>query len=160
METSEFNRIYNAYAAQLLFFAQKIMKQREDAEDIVSKAFIQFWKNHDKYQVPAKHLLYLIVRNLCLDELRKRQRRQVHEIKLEIPSSEDIERYIITADFMDLVYSNLACLPPKSKEVFIKTYFEGLRADEIAEIMKITVTNVTSQRGRAITLLRNKLKED
>ena len=62
------------YWPPLVAFAQRTLAGSGDPEDVVQTAFVRLWSRRAglKEQGSLKSLLYTIVRNACLDELRKR----------------------------------------------------------------------------------------
>jgi RNA polymerase sigma-70 factor, ECF subfamily len=76
-EAGRIEKIWTEYSAGLYFFSKQLTGSiHEECEDIVQKAFVRFLDHSAGYanSRKARTLLYTIVRNLCLDFLRKRKR--------------------------------------------------------------------------------------
>ena len=64
---------------------------------------------------------------------------------------------MIEEETHSLLYQALETLPNKCKEVFVQSCLNGLKYEDIAEEMQITLNTVKSQRARAIQLLKERL---
>ena len=69
--------LMEGYWPPLVAFAQRTLSGSGDPEGVVQTAFVRLWSRRGslKEHGSLKSLLYTIVRNACLDELRKRGRR-------------------------------------------------------------------------------------
>src|ERR1043165_4743795 len=81
-----FDYLFNEYYTQLQYFAERLVSNREEAQDIVITVFRKFWSLKDNFQSNnnIKAFLYITIRNQCLDYLRYRQR--FNEVKREYES--------------------------------------------------------------------------
>ena len=61
---------------------------------------------------------------------------------------------------MQLIYQKIEELPTKCKEIFKLTYFEGMKAGEIAKQLNISTSTVTTQRSIAIKYLKEVLSAE
>lgn len=165
--TRVFSFLFDSLYARLRYFAAKIITDPSQAQDIVVNAFTKLWNARSRFDsLPAvRAFLYITTRNECLDYLRYLQR-QSHGRKdytaylLQQEDKEAAERLIIQSDLVHRIYFEMNRLPPRCREIFRLTYIEGLKANEIAQKLHTTVSNVTSQRQRAIRHLRGLLAEE
>lgn len=166
-DTRIFNLIFNEFYPQVKFFAARLINDEIEAQDVVIGVFNRFWKIKENFSTSKdiRAFLYVAARNSCLDYLRYKQRQKEgkSEYSVHLETIEDkghTERMIIEADLMQIIYAEVQKLPGKCKEIFLLTYFEGLKANEIADMLNITVSTVTSQRHRALQHLRGVLSEE
>jgi RNA polymerase sigma-70 factor (family 1) len=158
--------LFDTYYAQVVYFTNKIIDDREEAEDIVIRAFNAFWSIRDKFNslVNIKAFLYVSARNNSLNFLKYRQRQKegVKDLTLLSAPEQTIEteKRIIESDFMKHVYQEVQHLPDKCRQIFVMTWFDGLKANEIAQELHISVSTVTTQRARALKYLKDVLSED
>jgi RNA polymerase sigma-70 factor (family 1) len=159
-DTTLFNRVFEQYFTALCYFAETYTKNREDAKDIVIASYHKYWDKRNDFSNPVqiKSFLYLVTRNACVDLFRKNKHQANAFLpEIEISSIEDdahAERLGIEAEMLRKIYEEAAKLPDKCRSVFELTYFEGLNTKQVAEKLGMTASNVTSQRARAIKLLR------
>lgn len=162
-DSISFERLFKDYFKRLCYFAFQFVENMAEAEDVVQDTFIKFWDQKDNFDnEPAiKTFLYISVRNACLNINRHKQVRQIHaETQLADSHIEqtDFLNNIIKAEVLTKIYQAVETLPDGCKRVFELSYFEELKNPQIAEILKVTVNTVKTQKYRAIKLLHEKLK--
>ena len=74
-EEKVFEFFFRQYYPALSFFANSIIHDENEAKDIVQDSFVILWNNHsvEEKSETVKSFLYTIVRNRCLDHLRKKK---------------------------------------------------------------------------------------
>jgi len=154
--------IFDAKYAELCYFANKIVNNMPEAEDIVMDAFTRFWQQ--KNQIPSiKDLaafLYTSVKNASLDHIRKQQRKpkKFEDLDNSLYSLDEIlEGEEIYAMVLNQVYQGIESLPDQCKKIFKMLYFEGKSTQETAKILNLSVQSVRNQKTRAIQLLKIKV---
>lgn len=162
-----FDHLFNEYYTQLQYFAERLVSSREEAQDIVITVFRKFWTLKENFQTAnnIKAFLYITIRNQCLDYLRYRQR--LNEVKKEyetyLHSAEELkqaEHFIIESDLISKIYKEVQKLPNRCREIFILTYFKGLKTKEIASALQISESAVTTQRSLAIKYLKHAFSQE
>jgi RNA polymerase sigma-70 factor (ECF subfamily) len=159
--------LFEEYFTPLLYFAGKIIDDREEAEDIVIQVFNKFWGMRENFDSVAgiKAFLYIATRNACFNFIKHRKRKEERKKEftshlISMDQADEIERQVIESDFLNRIYHEVQNLPGKCRQVFLLTYFEGLSAREIAENLNITVSTVTTQRARALKYLKEILSPE
>lgn len=162
-----FDHLFNEYYTQLQYFAERLISNREEAQDIVITAFRKFWSIKDNFETAnnIKAFFYITVRNQCLDFLRYRQR--FNEVKKEyeshLLSAGELKQWddlIIETDLINKIYQEVQKLPNRCREIFILTYFKGLKTKEIASELQISESAVTTQRSLAIKYLKHAFSQE
>lgn len=138
--------------------AYSYVKNQEDALDIVQEAIQKaFAASHSlKNNASIKSWFYRIVVNTSLDFLRKHKKLTVmDDVTMEAitPGSEDAYTNI------DLERA-LEDLPTMYRSVITLRYFEDLKIDEIAEVLKENTSTIKTRLYQALKLLRIKLNDD
>ena len=161
-EEKAFDFFFRQLFPSLCFFANHILDDRREAEDIASSAFIKIWKRHSQFNDSnsIRSYLYQIVRNDCLKFLQQRERtlKMQKEIKYLTPglTKDNCESDIIRAEFFGALYKALNSLPRECRKVFRMLYIDGKKVSEIAEELKISASTVKSQKARGLALLKQK----
>lgn len=155
--------LFLSYYRPLVFFAAQILHSDADAEDVVSQVLGRLWDNRQQLQDvrQPKSFLYTSVRNACIDLLRQQTkfRRQdvPEEYWMATPDETDLSLEATKAEVIRIIHQQIQELPDKCRQVFILSYIDGLSAQQVADTMGISVSNVTSQRSRAIQLLKKSI---
>ncbi|CAN7478379.1 RNA polymerase sigma factor [Paenibacillus sp. LjRoot153] len=138
--------------------AYSYVKNQEDALDIVQEAIQKAFAAADslKSHVAIKSWFYRIVVNTSLDFLRKHKKLTVmDDVTMEAitPGSEDAYTNI------DLEKA-LEELPSMYRSVITLRYFEDLKIDEIADVLKENSSTIKTRLYQALKLLRIKMNDD
>ena len=69
--TSDFRKLFDGYYIPLCLFAERYLKNSEDAADIVQEAFIKLWQQRKDFGnlYAVKSFLYTSIRNASLNKL-------------------------------------------------------------------------------------------
>lgn len=155
-----FDLLFDMFFPALCYFANKLIEDRQEAEDIVLDTFQKLWARREHFEsMPnVKAFLYITVRNTCLNYLRYRdtQRKRAREMLKSLPEKfeEDAEQHRIRAEVLRNIYTEIEKLPVKCREVFELAFFEDLKTNEIAGRLHISESTVRNQKARALQLLR------
>ena len=132
------------------------------AEDVVQEAFLRVNRAAAKYKPEAQFTtwFYRIVVNLCMDELRRLQRRtkaSVESLGDSVSSVELPEHAQAMVELKQAVHEALDRLNERERLAVILHRFEGQSHEQIAEIMAASVSAVESLLVRAYRKLRKTL---
>lgn len=150
-----FNELVLRYNESLNAFAFNILKDKEAAEDIVQDVFVNLWLNRKKitFGESTKSLLYVSTRNLVYNHIRSAKRENERYKHLAEENETSTLNYIIQEEALRLLNESIEQLPPRMAEV-IRLSLEGLKQEEIAEQMEVTVANVKRLKALGIEKLK------
>lgn len=153
-----FNELVLLYNESLNAFAFNILKNKEAAEDIVQDVFVNLWLNRKKitFGESTKSLLYVSTRNLVYNYIRSAKRENERYKHLAEENETSTLNYIIQEEALRLLNESIEQLPPRMAEV-IRLSLEGLKQEEIAEQMEVTVANVKRLKALGIEKLKKSL---
>ncbi|MDR1500017.1 MAG: RNA polymerase sigma-70 factor [Tannerellaceae bacterium] len=159
-----FDRIYVNYFTRLYRFAKEYVIYSEDAENIVQDVFMMLWEKRRvlNVQVSLTAYLFSIVKNKCIDHLRRRVVADEYkqELNIKLLSLEDINRaFASDEDIERFLNDALNKLPERCRQVFIMSRIEGKKYQEIADELGISVNTVENQMSIALRKLRIELKD-
>jgi RNA polymerase sigma-70 factor (ECF subfamily) len=157
--------LYDRYATLAMGMALKIVRDQNEAEDVVHDAFVAVVERVDQFRPERGSLiawLVTMVRNLALDRARRRVRRaQImddelrHEPPPQTPNPE--ESSWLERD-REAVRSAMSKLSPSQRETLEIAFFEGLSYPEIAARENVALGTVKSRAARALGALRAALE--
>ncbi len=159
-DSQAFTYFFQLHYRPLCYFAAQLVGDHQDAEDIVKDTYVKLWQKHVSFATSQniKAFLYITTRNACLNFLRHLQVREASRKELmfleEIKGQELVVNRMIKAELMQEIYSEIEKLPEKRRMVFKMAYLEGLKNDEIAEQMNISIHTVKEHKGKALQFLR------
>ncbi len=147
--------LWDRHASPLLGTALRILRQREDAEDVVQEALIATVAKPPAILTSALPAwLHRVVVNRCLDRLRRERRRGAENLSPFPPAAAGSSPSPRRIDLQRAV----AALPERARLVFVLHDVEGLQHAEIAALLGISVGTSKSQLFRARDLLRHQLE--
>jgi RNA polymerase sigma-70 factor (ECF subfamily) len=153
--------LLDVYWVPLVGFAQRILAGRGAPEDAVQDAFVRLWAKRDSLREDGsvRALLYAIVRNVCLDELRRNAREDRAAEAAPQPASprtpyEDVHG----AEMQRVAAAAVSRLPERRREVFRLVREEGLSYQEVAEVMGLAPQTVANHMSLAMADLRTSLR--
>lgn len=151
-----FSLVVDRYQEPFFRAALRVVKQKEEAEDIVQEAFTKIYMNAHKFQkqegASFKSWGYKIVLNTAFTHYRKLQKFRDNGIEFEDPFL--VEQVISSAvDEMPIskhvVADALAELPDDLRAILTAHYLEDLPYKEIARRNKTTVSAIKMKLFRA-----------
>ena len=161
-----FAGLVNRYQNYVFTLALRMVKSREDAEEVAQDAFIKAYKYLANFRGASKFStwLYTIVNNTCITYLRKK--------KLDI-SSLDNEAVFTRADNLDsgaradlveqksrqeMVNRAIALLNPDDAQIITLFYKAEQSLDETAQVLGIEVNAAKVRLHRARARLKEKME--
>jgi len=162
-DVAAFERLYRSLEPKLYAFALKLVRHREDAEEIVQEVFMKVWErrsqldpNHnlDGYLfTTAKHLVYNKARRHAY-EFAFSQYLSTHGIVAENATQNLLEHQ----ELAQLFEEACAAMPPIRRQVFAMSRTEGLSNQEIATALNTSNSNIENHINKALKVLRQKFK--
>lgn len=156
MTHHEFDIYFRRLYLPLGMYALRMVGDADDAEDIVSEAFMKAWQAVTSGRVIAdfKSYMYGSVRNECISFLRSRKPTDRLE---SVPEVDD--EAVDTSDRDARVWRAIDELPERCRRVFLMSKRDGLSNDEIAEDLNLSVKTVKNQMTKAYSRLRGTLTQ-
>lgn len=159
-----FELLFRFYYAGLVVFANQIILNERDAEEIVQDFFVQVWeeKTQLKPTETIKPYLFTCVKNRAFNYLKGQGIRQrIHDL-LAKQVEEDLlynPDLFISSELQDEIQKAIEKLPDRCQEIFIKSRFDGVSNAEIAQELNISKRTVETQISKALSILRVELKD-
>lgn len=148
----------NKYQKNLLAAAYSILKNKENAKDVVQDSFIKYYTLNKDY-VDEEHIRAWLLRvtiNRAKDVKKSFWNRFKSDDSFSVRSN---VTYVHNEEYSNLIDAVME-LPEKYRVVIHLYYYEDLKIKEISSILRITETNVKVRLTRGREMLRIKLRED
>jgi RNA polymerase sigma-70 factor, ECF subfamily len=173
MSVAWFEQIVGDYEEYLSNLARRMMRNREDAEEVVQDALVRahramsIMSPHERRELRLKSWLYTITLNVARNRLRRKT-----PFSVSIDATEDPERLFPRATSsptpetlferrveMELVEDALRHVPARLRPTAVLRFIEGRTHPEIAEIFSQPVGTVKSHVHRAALIMRRFLAD-
>lgn len=152
--------LYYKTQKSVFAFALSILRNRQNAEDVLHDTYIRVWDNAASYRGQGKPMAWIltITRNLSLMKLKEHRNRDVpldeefYSIASENPIATELDRLVLE--------NAMTSLQEEERQIVILHGLSGLKHREIAEILHIPISTVLSKYRRALIKLQSILKEE
>jgi RNA polymerase sigma-70 factor (ECF subfamily) len=156
-----FDSIFRVHYAQLVAFAQGLLRDRAAAEDAAQEVMLELWRRRGELGIHESLRAYLLraTRNRALNHWRHAnvRRRAEPELVGDDSIAATGASQLVAGELRTAIVAAVAELPPACREVFELSRGQGLRYSEIASTLGISVKTVESQMGKALRHLRARL---
>ena len=169
-----FNTLVWRWEKPIFNFVLRHIGNEECARDICQTTFIRMYKQLKKLRDPEKFSswIYQIALNLCRDEFKKKKRYPLYlddlisskdlthsHIEIRDPDTKTPEESYHNRQIEDILKRALVALPEEQRVVIIMKQYQGLKFNEIADILKQPVNTVKSRLYYGLRSLRKLLEE-
>lgn len=168
-EKKRMSEVYEEHKHALLLYALKVTGNNQImAEDAVHNAFVSIIKEKDKYlHLDSKNFRFvsvIIVRNKCIDLLRKEKRYAdipIEELEIYLESDEkSVEEQVVISSEYELVRRHMASIDEISRQVLVMKYSLGMSYKEIGESLNIASESIGIRISRAKEKVRKLVEKD
>lgn len=166
----------DAHSLELLFrrlhpglcaYANKFLNNTDEAQEIVQDVFYRIWKHRDRLDENKSLYDYLFTstRNSCLNLIESKKSRTKYAELMRFlyvqESCDNINSYhaLLAKELEKDLKMALDNLPQECRRVFELSRIEGLKYQDIAIKLNISIKTVETQMSRALARLRVQLRE-
>lgn len=162
-EIKAFNELFQIYGNRIYLFAFGYLKSKPETEELVQDVFLKVWERRFelKDNLSFKAYIFTIAFNIIRKHFVKGaltakyfEQQIIDDLDLNTVHRID---YASTKKLVDQIIDQL---PPKRKEVFIKSRFEGCTVKEIAKELGTSPKTVENQLGEALKFIREHLNKE
>jgi RNA polymerase sigma-70 factor (ECF subfamily) len=156
-----FEQLFKDHYNSLYYFAYSIVNDNELAKDLVNDSFEEIWNRRKKLDISysLKSFLYRVVRNKCLNHLKKQEVEQKY-IDRAKHISDETDEYRNYEEVMIEIMKAIEQLPEQGRKVFTKCFIENLSYKEAAEELNVSVNTIKTHVTNSLRRLRNDLDKD
>lgn len=152
-----YSYLIDLYYESLCHYARNLSRDHYLSEDIVQNVFIKIWDKRAilKTNFNIKKYLYKAVFNEFINQYRKDiaitalEKKYIEEVDLYL-EKEDEQKLL---ELINLIKQQIELLPPKCKETFLLSRYEGLTYVEISKYLNVSIKTVEDHMSRAYATL-------
>ena len=153
---------FDLHYKALCFFAERLIGNSAEAEDIVADCFLKIWKGDRQMETAQniKGFLYVSCRNACMDYFRKLKVKTAaqEDSYRTLEKGEEVVFYeVVKADVMEILALEIEALPDTHRQVFKMVYFDQKKTDEIANLLGLSVKTVRNYKALALEAIKNSI---
>ena len=174
-ERSAFDELIFRYEGKIYGFLSRMCGCTENARDVVQETFISAFRYLDRFRGEAsfKTWLYRIASTSCMRNKRRRKDEPAKHLSLDDLLPGEAERKsgvgkswqeapvdaLLNKELDEYIQASLEKLPKKYRIVFVLRELEGFSAEEVSQMLELSIPAVKSRLHRARLFLRKELAE-
>jgi RNA polymerase sigma-70 factor (ECF subfamily) len=155
-DTKAYAQLVNHYKDLVYTLAIRMLKHREEAEEVAQDTFIKVFKSLDKFKGDSKFStwIYKVTYNTCLDRIKK-NKKYLNDVAIDeftfnkLDTIDNALDNLIKEEKHTLIKNCINKLPEDSSALLTLFYFEELSLDEISKIINIEANTVKVKLFRA-----------
>ena len=158
---SAFEGYYKEHYKTFFLLAYKYLNNREFSQEIVNDVFLKIWEDGNQISIESslKSYIYKAIINRCINALNKQKKEIQNQRQLEARPQETFElRQIEETELRIRLYKAIDELPEQCKKVFRMSRFEGLKQQEIADKLGISIKTVKNHITHALKELNKAVR--
>lgn len=162
LDLDAFNYLYTTSREKLYAYAYFIIKDETVAQDLVQDLFVDFWERQLFRNIDTSLISYLMrsVRNRSYDYLNKQNTQKKLKDQFDYLKSDDhtINNKLENAELGKKIKDALSHLSPMQGKVFYYHYIQQLSYAQVADLLNISKSTISTHMDKALKTLRFKLK--
>ena len=167
-DQSAFEKLFRIYFPRLKRYAQTILENTNEAEDLIQDVFVQVWNKRDEL-ISEKHFasfLYTMVKNKCLNLLKRKVVEEKFVVTQLNSATEELYHLSFQSDedfssmeekLNDELEKILTKMPERCQQAFRLKWIDGKKNHEIAKSMNISTTMVDKHLSKGLQIAKQNL---
>jgi RNA polymerase sigma factor (sigma-70 family) len=150
-----FNLIVRKHQQRLYWHVRRIVIDHDDANDVIQNVFIKVWKSLDGFRADSQLYtwLYRIATNESITFLNAKKKRfafSLDGVEHELSNHLTNDVYFSGDKIQMKLQQAVLKLPTQQRLIFNMKYFDGLKYEEIAEILNLSVGGLKASYHHAV----------
>jgi len=166
MNVENFDRLYSKHYGEIYRFCTKLVKNRQEAEDLTDEAFVKAYYHFDPDQKTLfRTFIFKIARNLCLDHYKSRKYQEnectdIMDADLFVDDSLETNGELLQQELMEILHQCLDKLTDEEKLAIRFHFIEQFAYREIADIIDKSTSTVKNRVESGLKNLKECLREN
>lgn len=153
-DSGALHELYDTINKNIYSFALSILKNHDDALEVMQETFITIYNHADQYENKDKPMAWILTITKNLSYMRLRKNREMADIDDLVFSSEDNHDDKIFVKYL------LDKLTSEERQIVVLHVVDGFRFHEIAKMLDLKLSTTLSKYHRAIKRIKEIVKEE
>lgn len=159
-----YQKLFYHFHARLYNFCQKLIKDAELSDEIVSDIMLKLWLMGNKlaYIDDLKLYVFKAAKNACLTHLSKKKNIQGIDDEAEnsmADAGDNPEKHLLTVEAQIKLEQAVATLPPQCQMVFRLIREEGFSHKQVREVLDISQNTIETHMRLALKRIKKQLEQ-
>jgi RNA polymerase sigma-70 factor (family 1) len=161
-DADAFCQLFDLYRRRIYTYILKITSSPEIAENAIQDIFLKIWQNREKLRHVENFNAYLhrMAQNYAYSGFRSMAKEEltITELKrVALPQAPHPEQILLSKEIRGRIHDLVCQLSPQQRAVFLMNREEGMKYEEIAKQLHISVLTVKKHMSIALRILREEL---
>lgn len=156
-----FHLLFDAYQKKLFSYIFRITESREMAQDTVQDIFLKIWSVRAKLPGIDNISAYLhrMARNYAHDGFKKlaKEALVLSELKRQYAETNHPGQQLVSKEVREYILRLIDQLTPQQRKIYLLSREDGLKHEEIARQLNISVSTVKKHMQDALRFLRGEI---
>jgi RNA polymerase sigma factor (sigma-70 family) len=158
-----FNLLVRKYQERLYWHIRKMIIVHDDADDLLQNTFLKAWKGLENFREESQVFtwLYRIATNEALSFLKEKKKKfmlPIVDVERELSSKLEADGYFDGDELQLNLQKAILKLPEKQRLVFNMRYFDEMKYEDMAVILKTSVGALKASYHHAAKKIEKMLK--
>jgi RNA polymerase sigma-70 factor, ECF subfamily len=157
-----FREIFHAYYEGLCQYAFTLLRDMDDAEDVVQSMFLKIWEKRQELNInhTFKSYLYKAVYHQCVNQFDHRAVRLKFQERVTVDKSHRVQQpEVFPYELEERIVAVIKTLPKQCRTIFMMSRYQEMKYVEIAKELDISVNTIENQISKALRILREHFKD-
>jgi len=159
MDQNQFRNVFDQYFEAIRNYIYFLCSNADLAEDIAQDSFVKLWDNKDSIVMSTvKSYLYTIARNLTFNQVKRNKLKYNFLAQTELGTENESPEFALEQkEFKEKLERVIASIPDGNREVFLMNRIEGMKYQEIADRLGLSVKAVEKRMSKALKIIRENI---
>lgn len=161
MDAERFKKEFLPYHQKLYRIAYRMLQNPDIAQDMVQDTYIKLWERRNEMQDMGntESFAVVVLRNLCLDFLKKPKQEPLGDHRPEVTESLSLSEHMDMKENLTCVKEIIEHLPDQQRLVMMFKHWDDYSDKEIEDITGLSSVNIRVILSRARKTVREKYKK-
>jgi len=161
-DETAFTRVFHFYKHKLYSFLIRLTESPEMTEDVIQDIFLKLWKNRAGLTTIDNFSSYIfrMGQNQCISHFKRSAKETLILAELQkdlAVSSSETDGYLATKEVQQKLHEAIGKLSKQQKLVYTLSREQGLKHEEIARHLNISISTVKNHMIDALRILRKQV---
>ncbi|MGC8824636.1 MAG: RNA polymerase sigma-70 factor [Bacteroidales bacterium] len=154
-------KFFRRHYENFCLLAYRYLHDRDMAEEVVQDVFVKIWEKRNLIEIKGSLTAYfnMAIKNTCLNFLKHKRVEVVFAQNYLQQQKDEVSPLDNSDELTEKIKQAIDSLPPQRKKIFLMSRNDGLKYQQIADKLQLSVKTVEAQMGLALKQLREQLRE-
>lgn len=160
-DLSAFDQLFRHYLPGLVSFANSVISDRHQSEEVVGDVFVKIWENRKTLTAIRNfsHYIYIATRHQALNHIKSRKAGFEDLGEMAALSFKTPEKSMIAKENLQKIAGAINELPARCRLIFRLIKEEGLKYQDVASLLGLSVKTIENQMTIAMKRIVETLEE-